>query len=110
VAAGVCKNEELLALCNAQKQSWTVNEEKTLGSLLAQHSGINLVNAVAEHAASARYPIQFAFWKNKLIDLLRSATHLIQRVRAHLARYYEASVNRRLDLIDLISALEASLL
>jgi hypothetical protein len=57
-----------------------------------------------------RNPIQIAFWKNKLLDLLKSATHLIHRVRAHLVRFYEASVNRRLDLIDLISALEASLL
>jgi hypothetical protein len=102
--------DELLVLCQAQKESWTSNEQRDLRLLSDSLNEHDLACAIAENAAHGGIPLKAAFWKNALLDLLKKAPHLIDTAKKHLIRLYEAPFNSRLALIDLITALETGLL
>jgi len=102
--------EELFDLCRAEAQLWTEGEEQDYERLV--NDGLSkdeLLLAVAEHAAHAGMPVQSVYWTRMLLELLASATESIQMVKQHLVRLYEADPQRRLALIDRITALEHSL-
>ncbi len=101
--------DELLVLCRAQNESWTKNEELDLQLLADSLDHPDLACAIAENAAFGGIPLKAAFWKSKLLDLLKNASHLILDVRKHLIRLYEAPADSRIALLDLITALELGL-
>ncbi len=102
-------DDELLALCQAQNESWTSSEQRDLQLLSNSLNQLDLACAIAENAAHGGIPLKAAFWKNALLDLLRSAPQLIATAKKHLIRLFEAPFNSRLALIDLITALEVGL-
>ena len=65
--------------------------------------------AVAERAAHGGLPLQAAFWTERLFQSLRSASHRAHQIKKFLTRLYEAPLQRRLDLIDRITAMELAL-
>lgn len=102
--------QELLDLCTIEAQLWTANEERDYQLLL--DSGLNsdeLLRAVAEHAAFGGIPVQAAFWTRKLLELIKAAAGRTEEIINHLKRLYEAPPQRRLDLIDRITAQELAL-
>lgn len=102
--------QELLELCTIEAQLWTANEERDY--LLLLDSSLNSderLRAVAEHAAFGGIPVQAAFWTRKLLHLLRTADGRAEEITNHLKRLYEAPPQRRLDLIDRITAQELAL-
>lgn len=101
--------DELLVLCQAQKQAWTNNEEHELLLMTSSLAQPDLACAIAENAAFGGIPLKAAFWKDKLRDLLSNHSHLIPNVRKHLIRLYEAPPDTRLALIDLITAVQQGL-
>jgi hypothetical protein len=101
--------DELLALCQAQNEAWNCSEQRDLQLLSDSLNQHDLACAISENAAHGGIPLKAAFWKNALLDLLRSAPHLIATAKKHLIRLYEAPFNSRLALIDLITALETGL-
>ncbi len=97
--------EELLELCQRQRQDWTYDEEQHFQILAEQHNDpAELVAAVAQRAAFGGLPLQATFWNRKLLELLDQADHLVDRVKKMLIRLYEAPKQQRLDLLDLITA------
>ncbi len=102
--------EELFELCRLENQLWTASEELDYQRLV--NDGLShdqLILAVAEQAAHAGLPVQTAYWTAKLIDLLRTDIDSAQAIKQHLIRLYEAEPQRRLHLIDQISALQHAL-
>ncbi|MCP4589863.1 MAG: transposase family protein [bacterium] len=101
---------ELLELCKLQNQNWTHREEQHFDQLSADHNDqIELARAVAECAAHGGVPLQGIFWTRKLLELLKHATHLVDAVKCHLIRLYEAPKQQRLALLDQIIAQELAL-
>jgi hypothetical protein len=102
--------DELLELCRLENQLWTAGEEQDYERLVEDGlSRDELVLAVAERAAHAGLPVQAAHWTRKLTELLRPAIDGAQAVKQHLIRLYEAAPQRRLQLIDQITALQHGL-
>ena len=102
--------DELLALCQAQHYAWTSNDERDLELLSSSLNPLDLACAIAENAAHGAIPLSASFWKSKLLDLLRNVPHLINHVKKHISRLFEAPVDIRLALLDSISALQVGLL
>ncbi len=101
---------ELLELCKLQKQDWTHREEQHFETLCADHTDpLELARAVAECAAHAGIPLHGIFWTSKLLELLQQATSLVDAVKKHLIRLYEAPKQQRLALLDRITAQEVAL-
>ena len=97
--------QELLQLCRIQNQSWTTNEEREHQTLMSEHRDPKqLALALAENAALGGIPVQSTFWTEKLLELLDNAPHLADAVITHLVRLYEAPHQKRLALVDLITA------
>jgi len=97
--------QELLHLRRIQNQSWTRHEEREHQTLLSELDDPELLAfALAENAAHGGIPVQSAFWADKLLALLESARHPATAVIKHLVRLYEAPHQKRLALIDLITA------
>ena len=97
--------EELLQLCERQRQDWTLREEQHFQILAQQHQQpADLAAAVAQRAAFGGLPLQAAFWTSKLLELLRQAEQLVMGVSKVLIRLYEAPKHQRLALLDLITA------
>ena len=63
-----------------------------------------LARALAEQAASAGLPVQGTYWTGKLLELLEKAPELLELVRSFLVRLYEAPEERRLYLLDRLTA------
>jgi len=102
--------EQLLELCRVENQLWTAGEETDYQLLLDERrSPDELLLAVAEHAAHAGIPVQTAYWTGKLLELLATDPHLAHPVKTHLIRLYEATPQRRLELVDRITAQEHAL-
>lgn len=102
--------EELLHLCRKQNEDWTQHEELHYQTLVEDsQQPAQLARAVAERAAHGGIPLQATFWTHKLLRMLREASHLIETVRKHLIRLYEAPVQHRLALLDAITALECQI-
>ncbi len=102
--------EELLVLCQRQKQDWTQREQQHF-QILAQErpDPAQFAEAVAERAAFGGIPLQAAFWTRKLLELLHQAEHLVEAVSKLLIRLYEAPKQQRLALLDLITAQQQGL-
>ncbi len=97
--------EELLELCQRQRQDWTQDERQHFHILAQEHEDpAELASAVAQRAAFGGLPIQATFWKRKLLELLQHADHLVDRVTKTLIRLYEAPKQQRLALLELITA------
>ena len=97
--------KELHELCSIENQSWTHHEEREYQTLVSEHDDPKqLALVLAENAAHGGIPVQAAFWTQKLLALLDSATHLAAAVTTHLVRLYEAPHQKRLALIDLVTA------
>ena len=97
--------DELLELCEKQRQDWTQDEEQHFQILAQQHDDpTKLASVVAQRAAFGGLPLQATFWKRKLLELLHHADHLVDRVKKTLIRLYEAPKQQRLALLDLITA------
>jgi transposase InsO family protein len=97
--------EELLELCQRQRQDWTHDEQQHFEILAQQHQDpAELAAAVAQRAAFGGLPLQATFWKNKLLELLDHANLLADRVKNTLIRLYEAPKQQRLALLDLVTA------
>ncbi len=97
--------EELLELCQRQRQDWTQDERQHFHLLAQEHDDpAELASIVAQRAAFGGLPIQATFWKRKLLELLQHADHLVDRVRKTLIRLYEAPKQQRLALLELITA------
>jgi len=97
--------EELLALCQRQRQDWTHREEQHFQILAQEHNDpAELADAVAQRAAFGGLPLQATFWNQKLLELLHQADHLVDRVKQTLIRLYEAPKQQRLALLDLVTA------
>jgi len=102
--------DELLELCRLEGQLWTAGEEQDYERLVSDElSHDALLLAVAEHAAHAGLPVQSAYWTGKLMELLRTLIDSAQAVKQHLVRLYEVEPQRRLHLIDRITALQHAL-
>lgn len=97
--------EELLELCEKQRQDWTHQEQLDFQLLAQQHSEpAEFADAVAQRAAFGGLPLQATFWKRKLLELLQHAEHLVDQVKKTLIRLYEAPKQQRLALLELITA------
>ncbi len=97
--------EQLLELCQLQRQDWTHAEEQLFQELAQEHNEpAELAAAVAQRAAFGGLPLQATFWKRKLLELLHKADHLLDHVKKTLIRLYEAPKQQRLALLDLITA------
>ncbi len=97
--------EELLHLCQRQRQDWTQDEEHDFQILAKEHGDpAELAAVVAQRAAFGGLPLQATFWKRKLLELLHNADHLADRVNKTLIPLYEAPKQQRLVLLDLITA------
>jgi hypothetical protein len=102
--------DELLLLCKLQNESWTSHEERDYELLVSEHHDPEqLALALVENAAHGGIPVQAAFWKDKLLAHLRHVPHLAATVTRHLTRLYEADPQRRLTLVDLVTAQECGL-
>lgn len=95
---------ELLDLCRGQAQDWVAKERAEYEDLRRQHDAAALACALAERAAWGGLPVEGAFWTEELLALLAGAGHLVEVVRRHLVRLYEAPVERRLSLLDRVAA------
>ncbi len=99
--------EELLELCRTEGQLWTEREEQDYEGLVSDSlSNDELLLAVTEQAAHAGLPLQAAYWTRKLMALLASTRESAQTLKQRLVRLYEADPQRRLSLVDRITALE----
>ncbi|MCP3994480.1 MAG: hypothetical protein GY722_05360 [bacterium] len=97
--------EELLQLCQRQRQDWTRDEEQHFRILAKEHPNpVELATVVAQRAAFGGLPLQATFWRQKLLELLHQTDHLVDRVKKTLIRLYEAPKQQRLALLDLITA------
>jgi len=97
--------QELHQLCRLQNQSWTRNEEREYQILISElEDPKQLALALAENAAHGGIPVQATFWTEMLLPLLDNAPHLAAAVTTHLVRLYEAPHQKRLALIDLVTA------
>ncbi len=97
--------EELLELCQEQRQDWTRQEEHDFQILAQQHTEPDeLAAAVAQRAAFGGLPLQTTFWKRKLLELLQHAEQAVDHVSKTLIRLYEAPKQQRLALLDLVTA------
>jgi hypothetical protein len=103
--------QELLVLCEAERQIWTALEEDEYQALIRDRvESSERLCAVAERAAHGGIPLQNTFWTAKLLEAIHDAGEaLVERVRKHLVRLFEAPVQRRLALLDLIAALRCDL-
>jgi len=97
---------ELLELCRLQAQDWVSMEREEYEQLQCDSDPQTLACALAQRAAWGGLPVEGAFWTEKLVELLESARHLLERVRRFLVRLYEAPAERRLFLLDRIAALQ----
>jgi hypothetical protein len=95
---------ELLVLCRQQAQDWVAGERAEYDDLRRTLDADALACAVAERAAHGGLPVEGAFWTDALLTLLDGAHHLVDVVRRHLVRLYEAPAPRRLSLLDRIAA------
>lgn len=104
--------EELLELSQRQNQSWVGREQHDFDTFARDHQQLEeLTRAVAERAAFGGIPLQTTFWTRKLLDLLRDqAAHLVEDIKKLLIRLYEVPTQRRLVLLDLITAQQQELL
>jgi uncharacterized protein (UPF0297 family) len=99
--------KELEHLCRREAEIWTSDEQRRERELLdARLQPEQLLSIVAEHAAFGGIPLQAEFWTRQLLELLRDATHLVDGVKKHLIRLYDAEPQRRLAIIDRITAQE----
>lgn len=97
--------EELLELCQRQRQDWIHDQNHDFQILAQEHNDpAELAAAVAQRAAFGGLPLQSTFWNRKLLELLHQADHLVDRVKKTLIRLYEAPKQQRLALLDLITA------
>ena len=97
--------EELLELCEHQRQDWTLDEQQHFQILAKQHfDPAELIAVVAQRAAFGGLPVQATFWKRKLLELLGQTDHLVEHVKKTLIRLYEAPKQQRLALLELITA------
>ena len=101
--------QELLELCTIEKQLWTDEEQLHYERLIEDLDDEQLIFAVAERAAHGGLPLQAAFWTERLLQTLRDASHRAHEIKKFLTRLYEAPHQRRLDLIDRITAMELAL-
>ncbi len=102
--------EELLHLCQRQRQDWTQDEEQHFQILAQEHNDpAELASAVAQRAAFGGLPLQATFWNRKLLELLHQADDLVDRVKRTLIRLYEAPKQQRLALLDLVTAQQQGL-
>ncbi len=102
--------EELLELCQRQRQDWTHREEQLFQDLAEQHPDpADLADTVAQRAAFGGLPLQATFWCHKLLELLHQADHLVDGVRKTLVRLYEAPKQQRLGLLEIITAQQQGL-
>ena len=66
--------DELLELCQKQRQDWTQDEEQHFQILAQEHDDpAELASVVAQRAAFGGLPLQATFWKHKLLELLQHA-------------------------------------
>lgn len=97
--------QELHQLCRIQNQSWTSHEEREHQILVSEHDDTKeLALAIAENAAHGGIPVQTTFWTEKLLELIDNSPYLAAAVTTHLVRLYEAPHQKRLALIDLVTA------
>ena len=103
--------QELLLLCEAERQIWTTLEEEEYQTLLRDRvEPSELICALAERAAHGGIPLQRTFWVAKLLEALRHAgQEIVEKVRKYLVRLFEAPVQSRLALLDSIAALRCKL-
>ena len=102
--------KELLELCQQQNEDWLRHEEIYYQTLVEDWPDPEqLARAVAERAAHGGIPLQATFWTQKLLQYLREAAQLIQSVKQHLIRLYEAPFQQRLALLDAITAMECQI-
>jgi hypothetical protein len=94
----------LLALCRLQAQDWVATERKAHEDLQHECEPETLACALAERAALGGIPVGGAFWTETLLEHLEHARHLVDLVRYHLGRLFEAPHERRLFLLDRIAA------
>ncbi len=103
--------EELWELTQRQNQNWVEREERHFDALERDQGLEDLTRAVAERAAYGGIPLQSTFWTRKLLQLLRQqADRLVEHVKKWLIRLYDAPRQRRLVLLDLITAQQQELL
>lgn len=98
---------ELADLCQAQQETWTAQLEQDFQRIDSQlPSPEDQVRAVAELAAHGGLPLEQTFWADRLQQLLHHQQQLITTAVTHLVRLFEAPADRRLALIDRITALQ----
>lgn len=97
---------ELIELCDLQAQDWVSAQREEYRAPQRECDEEALACALAERAARGGLPVADAFWTERLLALLDHARHLIDRVRRFLVRLHEAPSERRLLLLDRITALE----
>jgi hypothetical protein len=100
---------ELLALCRLEAQDWVAEERADLETLQRDCEPEVLATALAERAACGGLPVTGAFWTERLLAFLAGAEQLIDPVRRFLIRLYEAPPERRLFLLDRLTALQQGL-
>lgn len=102
--------KELFDLCQMLNEDWVQHEElhyQTLEEDLPNPA--RLARALAERAAHGGIPLQATFWTQKLLRCLTEASQLIDSVKKHIIRLYEAPFQQRLALLDAITALECKI-
>lgn len=104
--------DELYELTRRQNQNWTQSEEQEFYNLASDQPLVqDLATKVAERAAFGGIPLQATFWNRKLLELLQDqAAELVETVKTHLIRLYEAPVQHRIELLDLITAQQQELI
>jgi hypothetical protein len=100
------QESKLLELCRLEAQDWVTEEQKEYDELQRESDPETLACALAQRAAWGGLPVQGAFWTEKLVALLENAPQLLERVRRFLVRLYEAPAERRLLLLDQLTALQ----
>jgi len=103
--------EELLDLARRQGQNWTASEQADLAAMeQSAPSTLHLLRDIAERAALGFIPVETAFWTETLLERMREHHSLIDDVRVHLIRFFEAPFERRVALLDQLAALKEGIL
>ena len=97
---------ELMELCRTQGESWTKNLEQDYQLMKSQNPLMkDQVFEVAKMAAHSGLLLDGTFWTEKLQKLLTRYRYLIGSTIKYLVRLFEAPNERRLALVDQITAM-----
>jgi hypothetical protein len=102
--------DELLKLAKVECVWWPKREEDTYAEIVRQHPDPTArCSKIAEMAAHAGLPVQAAFWREKLREEVKKNIHVAPGVRRHIRRYFEAPINVRIALLDMLAQIENGL-